>query len=634
MTAQVLRPLKTFVQAPLMLVPQQRKLRLVAPAPPPPQKIRLLAFWLLREGVISAEHMIAALSAQSQRQGRLVDILLAQGRVSETRLFAGLAEFWGLRLVDPTTALPDPRLIDRFTAQRCVATGVLPFAQAGGTTVILAADPDDFARQSPALTAVFGPVVMALAAPGKIKASLLQLRGATLAKRAESRVATAESCRDWRLAAFGPRMALAVAAICALIWLSPRGVVMALSLWAIATLLLSTGLKIAAGVAALLPERPEPAATDLTILPVVSIIVALYKEGDIAGRLVKRLERLDYPRGLLDVVLAVEADDTVTFKALARADLPNWMRVVTVPDGELRTKPRALNVALDHCRGSIVGVYDAEDAPDPDQIRKVAARFHARGPEVACLQGILDFYNPQTNWLSRCFTIEYAAWFRLMLPGLQRLGLAIPLGGTTLFFRRNVLEDLGGWDAHNVTEDADLGIRLARHGYRTELINTTTGEEANCRPLPWVKQRSRWLKGYMVTYGVHMRDPLLLWRQLGAWKFAGFQILFLCTLSQAVLVPVLWSFWALPLGLSHPVGDLLPSSLIWGTFWLFLTTEGVTIAYGMLALRRTSHRLSLLWVPTLHVYYPLAALASYKALWELIRKPFYWDKTSHGVFDH
>ena len=625
MTAQLLRPFKDLSQ-PLLLVAPVAAPRKAAPD--------TLAVCLLKAGAVSADNMVAALALQSRRHGKLTDILLQRGLVSEDALYRTLADIWAVRLVDPSRTLPDPRLIDRYGAQNCMAQGLLPFAHAGAATVILAADPDDFARYRKALTTTFGPVMMALAPPRQIKAALLDLRGTLLATRAENRVPDAESCRHWRLGKIGPRMTLAFAAFGTLCVTSPRAVVMALSLWAILTLVFSTGLKLAATIAALRPALPEPPAPIIARLPVVSVIVALYREGDIAGRLVKRLEKLDYPRDLLDVVLAVEADDTVTFQALARADLPNWMRVITVPDGQVRTKPRALNVALDHCRGSIVGVYDAEDAPDADQIRKVVTRFHMRGPDVACLQGILDFYNPHTNWLSRCFTIEYATWFRLMLPGLQRLGMAIPLGGTTLFFRRAVLEQLGGWDAHNVTEDADLGIRLARHGFRTELIETTTGEEANCRPLAWVKQRSRWLKGYMVTYAVHMRDPALLWRQLGPRKFAGFQILFLCTLSQAVLVPVLWSFWALPMGLPHPVGDLLPSSFVYGIFWLFLATEAVTIGMGMFALRRTNHRLSLLWVPTLHVYFPLAALASYKALWELVRKPFYWDKTSHGIFDH
>jgi glycosyltransferase XagB len=610
--------------APLLLVPKP-----AGPATP-----ATLGLKLLQDGLISSDTLVKALALQAKRGGRLADVLLARGMLPEAALYSAMADHLGLRLVDPTRALPDPRLIDRYSAARCIADGVLPFAHAGAATVILAANPDDFARHNAALTATFGPVLMALASPRQIEASLLQLRGASLAHHAENRVPDAESCRNWRLGDFGPRMTLMLAAFGTLLWAAPGAVVAALSVWTIITLVFSTGLKLAAGIAALRPKPPEADPPIIARLPIVSVIVALYREGNIAGRLVKRLEKLDYPRELLDIVLAVEADDAVTFKALAVANLPTWMRVVTVPDGQLRTKPRALNLALDHCRGSIVGVYDAEDAPDPDQIRKVVTRFHMRGTDVACLQGILDFYNPHTNWLSRCFTIEYATWFRLMLPGLQRLGIAIPLGGTTLFFRRDALEQLGGWDAHNVTEDADLGIRLARHGYRTELIETTTGEEANCRPLAWIKQRSRWLKGYMVTYCVHMRDPALLWRQLGPRKFLGFQILFLCTLSQALLVPVLWSFWALPLGLPHPVADLLPSGLIFSTFWLFLVTEMVTISVGMLALRRTSHKLSLLWVPTLSVYYPLAALASYKALWELVTNPFYWDKTSHGIFDH
>ena len=628
MSAQLLRPLD-HRKRPLLLQP-------VLPAKPrvPKPASDGLANRLLRDGVVNSADMVAALASHAAKQGRLTDILLARGMVKDAPLYAALATYWGLRLVDPTRVLPDPRLIDRYGAAQCLADGILPFGDAGGATLVLASDPEDFVRQTVKLAATFGPVLMALASPHQIKTAVLHLRGASLARRAENRVPDAESCRHWRLGAIGPRMTLVLAALGAWLCYAPASVLLVVSLWAIATLLLSSALKLAAGIAALRPALPEPPAPIIARLPVVSVIVALYREGDIAGRLIKRLEKLNYPRDLLDIVLAVEADDTVTHHALARADLPIWMRVVTVPDGQLRTKPRALNVALDHCRGSIVGVYDAEDAPDPDQIRKVVTRFHMRGPDVACLQGILDFYNPHTNWLSRCFTIEYATWFRLMLPGLQRLGVAIPLGGTTLFFRRAVLVELGGWDAHNVTEDADLGIRLARHGYRTELIETTTGEEANCRPLPWIKQRSRWIKGYMVTYAVHMRDPVQLWRQLGAVKFLGFQIMFLGTISQVLLVPVLWSFWALPLGLHHPVGDLLPAAAMHAITALFVGAEVITIACGMVALRRTKHKISLLWVPTLQIYYPLAALASYKALLEVMTKPFYWDKTSHGIFDH
>ena len=228
------------------------------------------------------------------------------------------------------------------------------------------------------------------------------------------------------------------------------------------TLVLNMGLKIVAA-SAVFAGRSDQAKVDPLPkrLPVVTLLVPLYKEREIAGHLLRRLSAIDYPAPLLDVILLLEADDHLTRETLAAANLPRWMRAITVPKGTIKTKPRALNYGLNFARGRIIGIYDAEDAPAPDQIRKIVARFAARDPEVACLQGILDYYNSRANWLARCFTLEYAAWFRVVLPGMARLGLTIPLGGTTVFFLRSVLEEIGGWDAHNVTEDADLGLRLA-----------------------------------------------------------------------------------------------------------------------------------------------------------------------------
>ena len=191
--------------------------------------------------------------------------------------------------------------------------------------------------------------------------------------------------------------------------------------------------------------------------------------------------------------------------------------------------------------------------PNPTRFTASLAAF-ADGPaNLACVQGVLDFYNPGVNWLSRCFTIEYATWFRIILPGMQRLGLAVPLGGTTLFFPPRRSGKLGGWDAYNVTEDADLGIRLARHGYVTHLLPTVTYEEANCHILPWIKQRSRWLKGYAITWMVHMRQPASAVAAAWAWRFFGVQVLFLGTLVQFLLAPLLWSFWLMLLGFGPPV---------------------------------------------------------------------------------
>lgn len=581
-------------------------------------------------------NMLKALALRERQDVRLGDILLAHGWVSETNLMAALANQWGARVLDLAADPPDARLADQLGPDFCLRENVVPWRRLGAATVLVTARPAEFGRLRDRLPEEYGPVIMALAPERVIHAALLAQRQTTLIRRAETRVTAEESCRtlDGRTAG---AVAVGLIATLGALWvLSPTAAFLPLFFWAVLTLVLTAGLKALAFLSelrAVWRAAPSPPGPALARLPIVSVMVPLFREDDIAPRLIARLGRLDYPKELLDILLVVEEEDHQTRTALARRRLPHWLRVVTVPDGPIRTKPRALNYALDFCRGSVIGVYDAEDAPDPGQLRAVVGRFAERGPEVACLQGILDFYNARHNWLTRCFTIEYAAWFRVMLPGLARLGLVVPLGGTTLFFRRSALEELGGWDAHNVTEDADLGLRLARHGYRTELIATVTEEEPNGRPLPWIRQRSRWLKGYAMTWAVHMRDPVKLWRQLGAKRFIGVQILFFGTLSQYVLAPVLWSFWGLAFGIGHPLDEQLPGWALPALATLFVASELLNLVVGIWAVRGKKHRHLMLWVATLHFYFPLGALASYKALWEAVRQPFYWDKTCHGMLD-
>jgi cellulose synthase/poly-beta-1,6-N-acetylglucosamine synthase-like glycosyltransferase len=630
-----------------MPVPQLRLIatRATAPAPAPyrgwpatapaaPRPPRDFGLFLLGEGVIGAHDLIRALALRRETHGDLAEILRAHGLVSEAVLSRALARFSGLGSADPGASPADPRLIDRLGAETCLRDALLPWQSDGERTVVLVPRPETFLRHRDRLEAALGPVVPAIAPRAAIQAAIAAARADRLGARALERPAPAESCRSFDPDRGRWLLLGALAAAVALALVAPRLFFAALTVWTVVCLALVIGLKAMALFASGRRPGPAPPVPIIASLPVVSLIVPLFEEADIAPRLVARLGRLDYPRDRLDLILAVEAADRATRAALERAALPPWMRVIAVPDGGLRTKPRALNYALDFCRGSIVGVYDAEDAPAGDQIRRIVTRFHQCGGDVACLQGVLDFYNPRSNWLSRCFTIEYASWFRVVLPGLQRLGLPLPLGGTTLFFRRSVLERLGAWDAHNVTEDADLGMRLARHGYRAEMVETVTGEEANCRSLKaWVGQRSRWIKGYMLTWAVHMRDPRLLWRQLGPRGFLGFQILFLGSLSQALLAPLLLSFWALTFGLPHPLAGQLPPLAVAAMVSLFVLGEGVTLAIGLLALGRSRQRLSPLWVPLLHLYHPFAALAAYRALWEVALRPFYWNKTRHGLYD-
>ena len=602
----------------------------------PLQDRRSLGQILLEDGAIDPGDLLRATILQEQRRASLAHVLLAERFVTPDALARAQSRRWRTTTIDPRQTPPDPRLVDMVGAGLCLTHSILPWRRIGGVTWIAAADPERFASLLHRLPPDLGHVRMLLCSEERIHDSILALRGTRLVRQAEATVPAAESCRSQDQGRMARLALAAMAGLAALLWLAPVAIVLLLTLWAVTTLVTQSGLKLLSFLAARRHRVNPLPEGDGAALPVISVMVPLFKESDVAGKLVARLARLRYPRELTDLLLVIEASDDVTEAALKGATLPHWIRVVRVPDGPIKTKPRALNYALNFCRGDIVGIWDAEDRPDPDQLHKVARRFEVAPDDVACLQGALDFYNPRTNWLARCFTIEYAAWFRVLLPGVARLGLVVPLGGTTLFFRRKVLEQVGAWDAWNVTEDADLGVRLARRGYRTEIIDTTTDEEANCRALPWVKQRSRWLKGYAMTWGVHMRDPAALYRELGPRRFWGFQVQFFGALSQYLMAPVLWSFWLLTMGLPHPMRAPLEGFLggwaMPGLFGLFVASEALSIFVGMRAVRGAKHRHLMAWVPSMHIYFPLGCLAGWKAIYEVVTKPFYWDKTAHGLF--
>lgn len=579
---------------------------------------------VLQSGPAQAGRLAAALSRP--HHSGIVRTLQREGLMTEdtiARIRAGTAD---MPYVDPRVMRSDPRLAPRFGLGACLREGLLPWHSDASGVIVLVADPAVFHRNRAALVAEFGPVRPAIAPFGALAEALLQDHGPAIAADAESCVSPAESCRTLETKAIGVWLAVITGGLGLALMFSPAGFASVALLLAVAVFMANTLLRLAA----LLSARTAPAqtviATDPTpdLLPSMSILVALYREADIAPRLVRRLERLDYPRDRLEVLLVVEDNDATTRDALVRADLPDWVRVVVAPAGSVRTKPRALNIALAQSRGVIIGVYDAEDAPDPAQLRRVAAQFATAPPDVACLQGALDFYNPCTNVMSRLFTLEYRTWFRIILPGLARLGLVVPLGGTTLFFRRSVLDALGAWDSHNVTEDADLGLRLYRRGWRTELLDSTTWEEANCHPLAWIKQRSRWSKGYMMTWAVHMRDPRRLWRDLGMVRFLALQVQLAGSVLGGLLAPVMWFWWLLLPASLHPYGPLLAIVLL-----LSGLLEAGTAA---LAHRRAGGGFHSAWTFALPLYHLLASAATVKALWELGRRPFFWDKTAHGRF--
>jgi cellulose synthase/poly-beta-1,6-N-acetylglucosamine synthase-like glycosyltransferase len=309
--------------------------------------------------------------------------------------------------------------------------------------------------------------------------------------------------------------------------------------------------------------------------------------------------------------------------------------VIRVPPSQPKTKPKACNYALGFARGDYLIIYDAEDRPEPDQLRKVVATFARAPANTACLQCRLNYFNANDNWLTRMFTLDYSLWFDQVLPGLERLGIPIPLGGTSNHFKVDVLRELRAWDPFNVTEDADLVIRLTQKGYRVGIVDSTTFEEASHEASTWVKQRSRWIKGYLQTLLVHTRRPLHLIRTTGLLGFLGFVFFIGGTALSGLLNPIFWALYLVWLiALWNGLDPVFPQILLFLSLLNLLAGNGAFMFLSMLA---PIHRGWLNLIPyslTVIGYWVLMSIAAYRALWQLLRNPFYWEKTRHGGSRH
>jgi glycosyltransferase XagB len=380
------------------------------------------------------------------------------------------------------------------------------------------------------------------------------------------------------------------------------------------------------------PRRRSAARTPAD-LPVYSVLVPLYREAETLPGLITALDRLEYPRDRLDVVLILEASDTATISAAEGLDLPVGFRLIVVPDGAPRTKPKALSYALPLARGAFIVVYDAEDTPEPQQLIDALGAFHEGGARLGCVQARLDIETRGKGWLAWQFALEYAALFHGLLPVLAAWRLPLPLGGTSNHFRRSALESSGGWDPFNVTEDADLGLRLARTGWRVGTIASGTDEEAPANLQTWIPQRTRWIKGYMQTYAVHMRRPRRLLRELGLAGFLSFQVVIGGLILSTLVMP-----WALAIAIADLAGGGLWRSSEDGLQRAFEELALVNLAGGYIAAiglaavagaRRGVHPSGFLLI-TMPVYWLLASFAGYRALVQIFRRPHLWEKTTHG----
>jgi cellulose synthase/poly-beta-1,6-N-acetylglucosamine synthase-like glycosyltransferase len=424
-----------------------------------------------------------------------------------------------------------------------------------------------------------------------------------------------------------------LAAPVALLTLMPMAVFeacsVALSLW----FLLFTSLRLAGSFA------PRPRPTPLRRLPdhelpVYTVVAALYREATSVAPLMAYINALDYPREKLDVKLVIEPDDLATRAAIARLGPLPHVQVIIAPEAGPRTKPKALNCALAFARGTFITVFDAEDRPEPGQLRAALDVFRDSDPDIACAQASLCIDNTADGWLPRMFTAEYAGQFDVFLQGFSHFRMPLPLGGSSNHFRTAVLREVRGWDPYNVTEDADLGFRLARHGYRSVMFPSTTYEEAPARFGAWLRQRSRWMKGWMQTWSVHMRSPRRLWRDAGPSGFFTLNILVGGSVLTALAHPLLLGEFAFRMAAST-LNAGAPSFLAKPFIELYIVTIAAgylsTAIVGLIGLARRG-LLREAWILALTpLYWICLSIAAWRALYQLLTEPYRWEKTEHGL---
>ncbi|BBX76162.1 glycosyltransferase [Mycobacterium shinjukuense] len=420
------------------------------------------------------------------------------------------------------------------------------------------------------------------------------------------------------------RTAQGVAVVCAI------ATVVAPSALLVVLTALTTGIVLvsfAVAMAGLRRSKRRAAATALAdeLLPSYTVLVPAYREEEVIGDLVRCLAGLNYPPQRLEVLLLVERTDTATQQAIAAARPPSYMRIVPVPPGPPRTKPRSCNAGLLVAKGELLVVFDAEDRPEPDQLRKAAAVFAADSGELACVQAALQTSNIRTSLLAHCFGVEYARRFRLTVPGLAALGAPFPLGGTSNHFRTRVLREVGGWDAWNVSEDADLGMRLHALGYRSDVVDSVTYGDAPDRLRDWISQRTRWHKGFLLTALVHTRSPRATMRRFGPRGLLSVVVFVLGTPLQFLAQSIIF---ILGVGDALGYGGLIATEVDPAAISVVqLSSTLMWLATTYLA--QSERRSHLRAIAALPMYWLAHWVAAWRALYQLVTAPFLWEKTTH-----
>jgi len=596
---------------------------------------------LVEHKLVTRANVEAAARVQRRTGSHLGQILLHSGAVAERDLAIAVAAQFHLPVLNPAFDTPDMQALESLPEPLATRYGIVPLTIQNGCLIVAAEAPLPEATAEELRRDIGLPLRIVIGWPSLLEALRHHAYAGRYIERATSDLVNRMPEESAYRVLTGRQQIVLLTPIAlgmaALIY-DPIATIVAFNVLTIFFYLSFSAYKLKTILGAARSNLDFPVSGEDVAkikeadLPVYTILVPLYREASVLSRLVSSIRRLDYPQEKLDVKLLLEESDADTIQAARAMDLPAHFRIVIVPDGLPRTKPRACNYGLIQARGKFVVIYDAEDRPEPDQLKKAIAAFAKAGSEVCCVQCKLNYFNRDQNVLTRWFTNEYSMWFDLFMPGLTATGAPLPLGGTSNHFLTEALIDLGAWDPFNVTEDADLGIRLHKRGFKAVVIDSTTYEEANSELGNWIRQRSRWIKGYIQTWLVHMRHPLLLRRQMGLKSWLSFQMVIGGTFFGFLLNPFYWFLlvvWFLT-GLGV-IRELFPAFVYFAAIvCLYLGNFVFMYANILGSIRRGYYGLAK-YALLSPIYWVLMSIAAWKGLLQLFFKPFYWEKTLHGL---
>jgi cellulose synthase/poly-beta-1,6-N-acetylglucosamine synthase-like glycosyltransferase len=602
---------------------------------------RRLGELLVATGLITNAQLIEGVRIQERVGGRIGEVLVHAGLVPEEAVAGALAEQLRLPLVDVSKLQPEPDALALVPEPVARRHRFVPLAISDHVLYLAMSDPLDDDAVSELRRHTRLPIRIVIASRPGIELLLQRTYAARYV-----RVATADLLNRspdesaYRVLTWPQRAGFTAVLVVFGLFLvySPVNTIIAFN---VLSVLFYTSFSLykfrmiydALGHTFELPVTEEEiAALDERELPVYTIMIPLYREAAVLPKLAESISQLDYPPSKLDVKLILEEDDLETQAAIKALALPPHFKVVIVPDAQPKTKPKACNYALIQAEGKYVVIYDAEDRPDSDQLKKIVVAYSKAEERIVCIQCKLNYYNRDQNLLTRWFTIEYSSWFDLFMPGLDAADSPIPLGGTSNHLVRDKLIELGAWDPFNVTEDADLGVRLHKFGYKTAIVDSTTYEEANSDLYNWIRQRSRWVKGYIQTWLVHMRHPVKLGRQMGWRSWWSFQFVIAGTFVGFLLNPFYWVLTTLWLATQAGFIRVLFPSFVYFAAAAGLYIGNFVFTYINVAgvLRRGYPEL-VKYALLSPLYWALMSVGAYKGLFQLFYRPFYWEKTVHGL---